>query len=257
MKVTVCELPNEPADFSRTWERLVEHAATEKSELVLLPEMPFYRWLAHTPKESRQEWADAVSAHEEWISRLFELAPAVVLSTRPVFHGDTRQNVGYAWDSEHGLQDHHAKYYLPEEPGFCEASWYQRGSGDFSPANTRVGRVGFLICTELWFNRHAREYSKQGAAFIACPRATPNPTTAKWVAGGRTAAVVSGAFCLSSNLSGTTPQGSDFAGVGWIIEPEEGDVLGLTSRESPFLTLDIDPDAAIRAKNTYPRYVPD
>jgi len=67
--------------------------------------------------------------------------------------------------------------------------------------------------------------------------------------------VVSGAFCLSSNLSGSTPQGGDYAGLGWVIHPEEGEVLGLTSRDAPFLTVEIDLDDADRAKRTYPRYV--
>jgi N-carbamoylputrescine amidase len=75
------------------------------------------------------------------------------------------------------------------------------------------------------------------------------------VAGGQAAAVVSGAYCLSSNLAGKTPEGGDYAGVGWIIEPGEGKVLGLTSSGQPFLTLDIDLAEADKAKKTYPRYV--
>jgi N-carbamoylputrescine amidase len=54
-----------------------------------------------------------------------------------------------------------------------------------------------------------------------------------------------------------TPDGGDFAGVGWIIEPEEGKVLGLTSAEQPFLTVDVDLTIAEKAKSTYPRYVLD
>jgi N-carbamoylputrescine amidase len=153
--------------------------------------------------------------------------------------------------------DVHAKYYLPDEPGFWEASWYQRGDGDFSVADTSRARVGFLICTELWFSAHARDYAQRGAHVIVCPRATPASTAPKWLAGGQAAAVVSGAFCLSSNLAGTTGDGGDFAGVGWIIEPEEGKILGTTSADHPFLTIDVDREEAERAKTTYPRYVSD
>ena len=48
-----------------------------------------------------------------------------------------------------------------------------------------------------------------------------------------------------------------WAGQGWIIEPEEGDVLGVTSRSEPFITLDIDLHLAENAKLTFPRYVVD
>jgi len=257
MKVTVCELPNEPAALEHAWNQLVDHVQTHNSEFVLLPEMPFFRWLAYTRDMDDAQWEQAVQAHEAWMARLEELAPAAVASTRPIVLDGKWQNAGYVREPNQDAKTIHTKYYLPDEPGFWEASWYARGDGDFSLADTSKGKVGFLICTEIWFNAHAREYGKQGMQLLVCPRATPNPTAPKWIAGGQAAAVVSGAFCLSSNLGGTTPEGGDYAGVGWIIEPNEGKVLGLTSSEQPFLTLDIDLGEADRAKKTYPRYVPD
>jgi N-carbamoylputrescine amidase len=257
MKVTVCELPNRPDTLEQAWKGLVEHVQTNTSEFVLLPEMPFFPWLAHTREVDAAQWERAMEAHEAWIARLDELAPASVASTRPVILDNKRRNAGYIWEPGQGARIIHTKYYLPDEPEFWEASWYERGDGNFSLANTSKGQIGFLICTELWFNFRAHEYGKQGMQLLLCPRATPNPTAPKWVAGGQAAAVVSGAYCLSSNLAGTNPEGSDFAGVGWIIEPGEGKVLGLTSAEQPFLTLDIDLGEADRAKKTYPRYVPD
>lgn len=257
LKVTICELPNEPAALENAWKQLVEHVQAHESEFVLLPEMPFYPWLAHTRDVDPVQWELAVKAHEVWLARLEELAPAVVASTRPITSDEKRQNAGYVREPGGGARTIHTKYYLPDEPSFWEASWYERGNGDFSLADTSKGKVGFLICTEIWFNSHARDYGQQGMHLLVCPRATPNPTAPKWVAGGQAAAVVSGAFCLSSNLAGVTPEGGDYAGVGWIIEPDEGKVLGLTSPEQPFLTLDIDLAEAERAKKTYPRYVID
>jgi predicted amidohydrolase len=255
LKVTVCELPNERIEFTQDWQRLVEHVREHGSDLVLLPEMPFYRWLAQTDNVDPSEWKSAVSAHDEWIGRLEELAPAMVVSSRPVVADGARQNVGFIWDWETGLSDIHSKYYLPDEPGFWEASWYQRGHDGFSIADTSRAKIGFLICTELWFTQHAREYGKRNVHIIVCPRATPTSTAPKWLVGGQAVSVISGAFCLSSNLSGMTPDGGDFAGVGWITEPEEGRILGRTSKAEPFLTRDVDLADAERAKMTYPRYV--
>ena len=255
MKLTVCELPNHSDHFAQSWERLVEHVKEQCSDLVLLPEMPFYRWLFQTNEVVQTEWERAARAHDEWISRLDQLAPATVMSSRPVVEGGRRANVGFVWEPGSGAEDIHAKHYLPDEPGFWEASWYQRGNGDFSIVITSKAKVGFLICTELWFAQHAREYGKQGAQIIVCPRATPTSTAPKWLVGGQAAAVISGAFCLSSNLVGNTPEGGDFAGVGWIAEPEEGVILGQTSGAEPFVTVDVDLSDADRAKATYPRYV--
>ena len=95
----------------------------------------------------------------------------------------------------------------------------------------------------------------QGIDLLVCPRATPQSSAGKWLAGGRTAAVISGAFCLSSNFSGPNIEGSEFGGTGWIIEPEEGEVLGVTSQSQPFVTTEINLEVAKKAKHTYPRYV--
>jgi len=255
MKATVCELPNEPTALAPAWQELAAHVREVQSDLVVLPEMPFHRWLAHAREAREADWLKAVRAHEQWMPRLDDLSGALVIGTRPLVAGGTRLNAGYIREPAGQARSVHAKYYLPDEPGFWEATWYHRGDGDFSVTGTSRGNIGFLICTELWFNQHARDYAQQGIQMLVCPRATPRPSADKWVAGGRTAAVVSGAFCLSSNLSGTTSQGGDYAGRGWVIEPEEGEVLGLTSEERPFITVDIDLAAADRAKHTYPRYI--
>jgi N-carbamoylputrescine amidase len=256
MKVTVCELPNTPDELDSAWQQLVEHVASRESDLVLLPEMPFFRWLAHTNDFRADLWDEAVRAHDDWIRKLEDLTPATVVSTRPAADQGKRHNVGYTWEPVKGAIDAHTKFYLPDEPGFWEATWYERGHGNFNVVDTIHCKIGFLICTELWFNSHARDYGKQGMDVLVCPRATPRSTVEKWVFGGQAAAVVSGAFCLSSNLSGTTPEGCDFAGTGWIISPD-GDVLGFTSTEHPFVTLDLDLDRAREAKKTHPRYVED
>ncbi len=151
----------------------------------------------------------------------------------------------------------HDKYYLPDEEGFWEASWYRRGDGGFSTAVLDGVTSGFLICTEFWFNHRAREYGRADMDILLCPRATPSSSSDTWVVGGRAAANLSGAYCLSSNVNGPNTAQMDFGGTGWIIEPEEAELLGTTSLTRPYLTVDIDLQAAKKAKNTYPRYVED
>ena len=255
MKVTVCEMANQPGRFEQDWETLVGHVRSAHSDLVLLPEMPFHPWLASTKKVDAGLWQTSIKLTDTWLSRLEELAPATVIGTRPVVKNGLRLNEGFIWDTNAGYRAIHDKNYLPDEEGFWEASWYDRGQCDFSLAQSKQAKIGFLICTELWFNKHARDYADQGVHLVVCPRATPKASVDKWIAGGRTAAVVSGAYCLSSNYSGTRADGPEWGGVGWIIEPEEGEVMGQTSAAHPFLTMEIDLSVAENAKRTYPRYV--
>lgn len=251
-RVTVCELPDDREAFETAWQRLVEHAREERSDLIVLPEMPFAPWLPVSPKFSQSEWNAAVRAHEGWMTRLNELAPAAVLASRPVTRRGRRLNEGFAWTADAGAVPIHDKRYLPDETGFWEARWYEPGDGTFAPADVAGIRVGMMICTEQWALGHAIEYGRQGVQLIATPRSTGRPTVDKWLTGGRVVAIVSGAFALSSNWSAVGDDG-DFGGCGWVIDPD-GVPLAHTSPAQPFQTISVDLAVADAAKRTYPRY---
>ncbi|AGL16091.1 nitrilase-related carbon-nitrogen hydrolase [Actinoplanes sp. N902-109] len=106
----------------------------------------------------------------------------------------------------------------------------------------------------MWFLEWARHYARSGIEMLCIPRVTPRATTRKWLAGGQAAAVCSGAYCLSSNQWQPPGTNVEPGGTGWVISPE-GDILATTSEDEPFVTLEIDLDAARAAKSTYPRYV--
>ena len=207
MKVTVCELGNTLTEIEKDWITLVDHVRSEASNLVLLPEMPFFPWVAATDKFDPKIWQASISAHDRWIERLADLGSTLVVGSRPIKKGNLRLNEGFVWDARSGYRPVHHKYYLPDEDGYWEATWYHRGTKKFNIIETKQVRIGFLICTEIWFNAHARDYSKLGIELLVCPRATPEVSADKWITGGRTAAIVSGAYCLSSNLAGQTKPG--------------------------------------------------
>ncbi len=250
MRVTVTQMRDATADFGHDWVRLAEHVRLERSEVVLLPEMPFHPWFALQRSYEPARWQAAVADHDAWERRLGELGARFVLGTRPVDFGNERYNAGFIWDADSGVRAVHTKAYLPDEEGVWEASWYHREAPDFVPFLLGAAEGGFLICTELWALEHARGYAQENVSLLFTPRLTSAATLDKWLAGGRTAAVVAGAWGLSSNRCDTTGR---FGGQGWVVSPD-GEVLGLTSAEVPFITADIDIEAAVRAKSTYPRY---
>jgi N-carbamoylputrescine amidase len=177
MKVTVRELNDRPDELARQWEQLVAHVKNQRSELVLLPEMPFCPWFGDTPVFETAVWQSAVAAHDLWQVRLAELAPAIVLSTRPVNREAQRPNEGFSWEQATGYRAAHHKHYLPNEEGFWEASWHSRGDGGFTPIQCGAARIGFEICTELWSFEHALQYGKEGVHIIVTPRATSQLST--------------------------------------------------------------------------------
>ena len=255
MKVTVCQLDNRSERLDASLDGLQQHVAANASDFVLLPEMCFSDWLAAEREADARRWLGAVEAHARRILELDRIGAKAIIGTRPVVDdsGEFR-NQAYLWTPEPRVLPVHEKYYLPDEEFYWEASWYSRGELRFDSVNALELTIGVQICTEMWFFEWARHFARAGAELLCIPRATPQASIQKWLAGGRAAAVCAGAYCLSSNLWNPPDGKTDCGGLGWIVSPE-GDVLATTSEDEPFVTIEIDPGYARRCKSTYPRYV--
>lgn len=254
MRVTVCQLPDQPDLLKEVFAALVAHCQSQQSELVLLPEMPFSPWLAATDKVDPGKWQASLEAHENWLPRLEALSADYVLGSRPILEANDAYNEAFIWEKEGGVKAAHRKYYLPEEPGFWEARWYRRAERPvFQAAQAGEIKVGFMICSDLWFGEHARGYARQGIHILANPRATERASVGRWLAAGSTAAVLAGAYCLSSNHAGES-DGVQWGGSAWVIDPD-GKLLARSSDEEPFASVEIDLKKAEAAKHSYPRYI--
>ena len=251
MRVTVCELPHEPAALETAWAALCEHTARESSELVLLPELAPMEPVWETVPFDLARWRAAEELCDGWLARLPELRAAHAVGTRPITIDGKLFNEGYLAFADGGVAPLRRKSFLPDEAGSWEARWFNRGDALFPPYRAGAMSFGLNICTELWALESYAEYARRGVHAILSPRATAAATITKWLAAGTVAAVRTGAFSLSSNRVDST---GACGGVGWIIDPD-GQLLATTSRDAPFVTLDIDLTASMAARATYPRYV--
>jgi N-carbamoylputrescine amidase len=251
MRVTVCELPHEPAALDAAWAALCRHTVRNSSELVLLPELAMAEPVWQDENFDAARWAKAQVLSEAWRQRLSELGVAHVVGTRPVTIDGRPFNQGFLWSASAGLVPLRRKFFLPDEPGTWEARWFDRGDSDFPEYHAGACSFGLNICTELWAVETWAAYAARGVQAILSPRATAAATTAKWLSAGVVAAVRSSAFSLSSNR--VDPTGA-CGGVGWIIDPY-GNILVTTTRESPFATVNIVLSASAAARDAYPCYV--
>lgn len=251
MRVTVCELPHEPAALAVAWSALCDHTVRHASELVLLPEFAMVDPVWQDDRFDVERWVAAEALSDVWRHRLRELRVPHVVGTRPVTIDGRRFNQGFLWAASGGLAPLRCKFYLPDEPGNWEARWFDRGDADFPEYDTGAWSFGLNICTELWAVESYAAYAVGDVQVILSPRATAAGTTDKWLSVGVVAAVRSGAFSLSSNR--VDPTGA-CGGVGWIINPQ-GNILARTASDAPFATVDIDLSATAAARDEYPCYV--
>ncbi len=254
MKIAVCEAPASMVAGDAGWERLAAQVTSEDPNLLLLNEMPFGAWVSVGQERENAVLIENQNRHVEGLDRLAELNTSIVLGTYPEFENSVSVNKAFIWTSMAGITPVHTKQFFPNEAGFYESRWFDRGEGKFEIGNAGEIRIGFLICTDVMFNEWARFYGRNGAHLIAVPRATPIGSEYRWKTMCSAAAIVSGCYVASSNRVGLDETGMEFAGKGWVVDPL-GNVLVETSPEHPVVTADLDLTLIEKAQAEYPCYV--
>ncbi len=254
MNFAVCEASSQMLHGDDDWLRLVEISKKHRPDVLLLNEMPFGRWIAAEPEPDREQLLASQNVHDHGLDHLGELSAGAVLSTRPTFDADRSVNQAFVWTDAAGLVAVHTKQFFPNESGYYEARWFERGEKRFGVAEANGINVGFLICTDVMFPEWARFYGRNGAHVIAVPRATPVLSLERWKTMMRAAAIMSGCYVASSNRVGIDKRGQEFGGRGWIVAPS-GQVVAESSTEHPIATASIDLALVAEAKAGYPAYV--
>jgi len=256
MKVTVCELSDNEHDFVSDWDALKSHVDQNKPNLLLLPEMPFCKWIAAASKVDDAIKRESIAKHEHWMSELESLDVKYIVYSKPVIDGDKFYNTAFVYEQGKGHRKIHTKSFFPEEPHFWEQTWFDAEEPkSFEVLDLGEVKIGVLLCTEMWFTQYARAYGKQGADLLLCPRATGAGSVEQWIRCGQTLSVISGAYCLSSNRSGKGDADFQWGGNGWIAEPMTGNLTGTTNAAGKFFTAEIDLQQSKAAKADYPLYV--
>ncbi|MEN3230210.1 carbon-nitrogen hydrolase family protein [Methylorubrum rhodesianum] len=256
MRVAIMECPEGLVADSHAWDVIARAIHEAEPDVLVTDEMPFGMWLARTDAFDPVRAAASVAAHEAGLEALRRLNVPVVLSSRPVNASGSGQLVNEAFALVQGsYRFAHHKHYFPAEPGWHETSWFAPGKPGFDVVDAGAFGVGFLLCTELFFNEWARHYGRRGACLIAAPRATGESIDA-WLTAGSMAAIVSGCFVASSNRVGRVLSGPTFGGGGFAFAPD-GTLIASTSANEPVIAFDMDPACSVEQQKRYPCYVPE
>lgn len=223
-----------------------------RPDILVTNEMPFGGWLASAATLDAEAAARSVEVHELGVQALAALGLPAVISSRPVWAGDKLLNEAYALERGR-LSVLHRKQMFPDEPGWYEAAWFKGGDGSFAVHEVAGVKTGVLLCTELMFNERARHYGRAGAELIVVPRAT-GLSQDQWLTAGAMAAIVSGAYVVSSNRTGNPAGNREFGGQGFAFAPD-GSLLATTSTSDPVVTVELDVHLSRRQQAEYPCYV--
>lgn len=261
MRVTIIEAPDAFPDSFFT--SLLSHLQQEKSELLVLNELPLSPWIACFKEKNETLFQQSIADHKKHSATLVQFFDKVPSLQTILYSNPTSEHFNEACALVRNNSvpiGFHKKRYLPDEADTYEVAWYERGPDHFEPIVVHdQASVGALLCSELWFTDKARRYGKHKqhpADIIICPRATEVASAEKWIIVGKAVAMISGTFVLSSNRVGKSVlcDTCEFGGTGFVISPD-GTLLAKTSQEQPFVTVEIDLQLAKNSKSTYPRYI--
>ena len=239
-------------DGARMAERL-DHAKQQGAELAVLPELPLNSWCpvrkvvsdddAEDPEGPR--WMRQAAAAREAGIALF--GGAIVRDP------DTgrRHNTGLLFDDGGSLITWYRKVHLPEEEGFWETSHYEPGPEPPRVVEACGIRLGLQICSDINRPVGAQILAAHKADLILCPRATPSNSYPRWRLIFRAAAVMSGAYVLSTNRPGPEA-GVPIGGASLLVGP---DGTLLTETDSHVTVMTIEPATVERQRLEYPAYL--
>ena len=255
IRLAVCEATACMTPGDDNWHSLTADARDAKADMFLLNEMPFGPWIAASSEPQFEDLIAVQRLHKQALKHYGELGIPIVLGNHPVFDEGNSIIEGFVWEQGGAITTAHTKQYFPNEEGWYETLWFERGNQAFQIVEVGGLNVAFLICTDIMFNEWARHYGKEGADVIVVPRATAVQTLHRWKTAVQMAAVVSGCYVASSNRAGEEGD-MTFGGLGWIVDPS-GVVIAETSADEPLVAADIYRSVAAHAKREYPCYVDD
>lgn len=175
-------------------------------------------------------------------------------------------NTAVVIDSDGSIAGRYRKMHIPDDPDYYEKFYFTPGDLGFTPIDTRVGRLGVLICWDQWYPEAARLMALAGAEVLIYPSAIgwdendtqterDNQHTA-WQTVQRGHAVANHLPLLTTNRVGTEGDGDgdsriQFWGASFAVGPQ-GELLAVAGPEAQVLIVDLPVGRTERLRRVWP-----
>ena len=228
----------------------IARAAAEGATLVLLQELhngPYFCVREDTAAFDRAEPVPGPTSE-----RLGELAVAhglvIVGSVFERRAAGVYHNTAIVLDADGRLAGRYRKAHIPDDPGYSEKFYFTPGDTGFEPVDTRVGRLGVLVCWDQWFPEAARLMALAGADLLLYPTAIgfdPNDDEAEqqrqldaWITVQRSHAIANGLPLAACNRVGDE-EANRFWGNSFVCGPQ-GEILARADETPTTLVAEVD-----------------
>ena len=226
----------------------VEEAVAAGAALCVLPELWSTSFLSTFDERTLQ----AAHAAEQDLRELSDEHGLVTVGSTVEFAEGRIFNTAYVYERGH-LRGTYRKIHL-FSPNL-EQRHHAPGS-EPCIVDTRLGRIGVLICYDLRFPELSRFYFHRGADLLAVPGQWPEARSQHWRTLLRARAIENELFVIGCNLTGQEPslksgEQMSFPGDGRIIDPT-GEILASGSGDAGAVVADVE----LRKVRTMRRILP-
>jgi len=199
----------------------VEEAAAAGAGLLCLPELFRSLYFAQREDAALFDLAEPVPGPTtDVLGKVAKRARVVVIA--PIFERRAPglyHNTAAVIDADGRLVGLYRKMHIPDDPAYYEKFYFTPGDLGFRVFDTRVGRIGTLVCWDQWYPEGARLTALQGANILFYPTAIgwhpkekashgPQQLDA-WRTIQRSHAIANGLYVAAVNRVGYEPAGSE------------------------------------------------
>ena len=164
------------SDPEKNLERAMDHvrnAAKSSAQIVCLPELFQTQYFCQREDPALFDLAEPipgpVTAKLSVLAK--ELGIVLVASLFEKRAAGIYHNTAVIFDANGELRGIYRKMHIPDDPLYYEKYYFTPGDLGFRAFDTKVGRVGTLVCWDQWYPEGARLTALQGAHLIFYPTA--------------------------------------------------------------------------------------
>ena len=248
----------------------VRAAAARGANLIVLQELHATPYFCQTEDPGCFDLAEPVPgpSTETFAALARELGVVLVTSLFERRASGLYHNTAAVLDADGSLAGIYRKMHIPDDPGYYEKFYFTPGDLGFTPIDTRVGRLGVLVCWDQWYPEAARLMALAGAELLIYPTAIgydPNDPADErarqreaWITVQRGHAVANGVPVVSVNRVGYEPDpsgvgaGAEFWGSSFVAGCQ-GELLAMAGEtDEEVLVVDLDRDRSERVRRMWP-----
>lgn len=247
----------------------IRQAATAGGQLVLLQELHNTPYFCQTEETRLFDLAEPIPgpSTDHFSALAAELGVVIVSSLFEKRAAGIYHNTAVVFDSDGRIAGRYRKMHIPDDPGFYEKFYFTPGDLGFRPIDTKIGRLGVLVCWDQWYPEAARLMALAGAELLLYPTAIgwdPGDEQAEqqrqrdaWVTVQRGHAVANGLPVAACNRVGHEPDpsghspGIQFWGNSFVCGPQ-GEMLGESGTSEEMLLVDISLERSESVRRIWP-----